>query len=314
MAQYDIFISYRREGGYETAKHLYDLLTHDGYRVSFDIDTLRNGDFDTELLNRIDQCKDFILIINKDCFVRTLDPSFNPKHDWLRQELAYALSKDKNIIPVFLNGIQSFPDGLPEDIAQVTKKNGPQYNRYYFNDFYKLLKDKFLTSRPRRLLKNRAILYGLGSLVVIAVIFICLYIGSSQKTSVSSVPAQVTEEYPGGFRESETDYKPLHGNWSGGGYIYNPDYPFRMELEIKTNNHVVGRTKNADSFVWEQWRGAVKEGKIVMEAIPDDKSDFEMRMMFDYKVVNEQLELTGFAEGVDGDRTEASAVLVKLAY
>ena len=24
---YDIFISYRRKGGYETAKHLYDLLT-----------------------------------------------------------------------------------------------------------------------------------------------------------------------------------------------------------------------------------------------------------------------------------------------
>ena len=51
---YDIFISYRRRGGFETAKHLYDLLTKDGYRVSFDIDTLRNGDFDTELLRRID--------------------------------------------------------------------------------------------------------------------------------------------------------------------------------------------------------------------------------------------------------------------
>ena len=52
---YDIFISYRRCGGFETAKHLYDLLTKDGYRVSFDIDTLRNGDFDTEL------CEEFWL-------------------------------------------------------------------------------------------------------------------------------------------------------------------------------------------------------------------------------------------------------------
>ena len=50
---YDIFISYRREGGYETAKHLYDLLNRDGYKVSFDIDTLRNGDFDIELYKRI---------------------------------------------------------------------------------------------------------------------------------------------------------------------------------------------------------------------------------------------------------------------
>ena len=45
--KYDVFISYRRDGGYETAKHLYDLLSREGYSVSFDIDTLRNCDFDT---------------------------------------------------------------------------------------------------------------------------------------------------------------------------------------------------------------------------------------------------------------------------
>ena len=55
MKIFDIFISYRRQGGYDTAKHLNDLLVRDGYRVSFDIDTLRNGDFDVQLLNRIDQ-------------------------------------------------------------------------------------------------------------------------------------------------------------------------------------------------------------------------------------------------------------------
>lgn len=28
---YDIFISYRREGVYETARHIYDLLKRDGF-------------------------------------------------------------------------------------------------------------------------------------------------------------------------------------------------------------------------------------------------------------------------------------------
>ena len=46
---YDIFISYSRDGGFETAKHLNDLLIRDGYSVSFDIDTLREGDFDEEI-------------------------------------------------------------------------------------------------------------------------------------------------------------------------------------------------------------------------------------------------------------------------
>lgn len=143
--RYDIFISYRREGGYETAKHLYDLLTRDGYRVSFDLDTLRNGDFDTELLSRIEQCKDFVLIVNSNAFERTLDPTFPKEKDWLRCELAYALEKKKNIIPIFLAGSNGFPDGLPSDVAAVVKKNGPQYNRYYFDDFYKRLKRDFLS-------------------------------------------------------------------------------------------------------------------------------------------------------------------------
>ena len=62
---YDVFISYRRENGYDTAKHLNDLLVKDGYKVSFDLDTLRNGDFDVQLLTRIEQCTDFILIVDK---------------------------------------------------------------------------------------------------------------------------------------------------------------------------------------------------------------------------------------------------------
>ena len=95
MKKYDIFISYRREGGYDTAKHLSDLLTRDGYRVSFDIDTLRSGDFDTQLYERIDLCKDFILIVDQHAFDRTIINKIPREKDWLRCELAYALKKGK---------------------------------------------------------------------------------------------------------------------------------------------------------------------------------------------------------------------------
>ena len=152
---YDIFISYRRQGGYATAKHLYDLLTRDGYNVSFDIDTLRNGDFDTELLKRIDECTDFILILNDTAFDRCIDPNFDRNHDWLRNELAYALEKGKNIIPIMLSGFTEFPDNLPADIARVTRKNGPKYDEYYFDDFYHRLKTRFLdTPTPTQVSHN----------------------------------------------------------------------------------------------------------------------------------------------------------------
>lgn len=169
--KYDVFISYRREGGYDTAKHLNDLLVRDGYKVSFDIDTLRNGNFDTQLLSRIDRCKDFILIVDQHAFDRTLDPKFDPQNDWLRCELAYALKKGKNIIPIFLSGVNGFPNNLPSDIAGVIMKNGPEYNRYHFNAFYEDLKKRFLTAKP-----YKKILSFIGAVLLLVIIIVIIFI------------------------------------------------------------------------------------------------------------------------------------------
>lgn len=185
--KYDIFISYRREGGYDTAKHLNDLLVRDGYKVSFDIDTLRSGDFDTQLLSRIEECKDFILIIDKHAFDRTLDKRFDPNKDWLRCELAYALKHNKNIIPVFLSGVTGFPDGLPADIVNVTKKNGPEYNRYYFNDFYETLKKRFLHKRK----KNKYIIIAVP--VFLLLVFIPFAINKIEDTTMEEDTPEIIE-------------------------------------------------------------------------------------------------------------------------
>ena len=151
MEHYDIFISYRRDGGFETAKHLNDLLVHDGYTVSFDIDTLREGDFDETLLKRIDQCVDFILVVDKHTFDRTLDPEIDPKKDWLRTELAYALKLKKNIIPVLLSGA-NFPSNLPDDLKEIHRYNGLYHNSEYVDAFYEKMKG-FLLSQPSNNMK-----------------------------------------------------------------------------------------------------------------------------------------------------------------
>lgn len=142
---HDIFISYRHDGGFETAKFLHDSLTRDGYSVAFDIDTLRNGRFDKALLSRIDECKDFIVILSKGCFDRTLNSSYPPENDWLRIELAHALKSKKNIIPIMLGGFE-FPLNLPSDISNVALMNGPKYSHEYFDAFYKKMRDRFLKS------------------------------------------------------------------------------------------------------------------------------------------------------------------------
>lgn len=194
--KYDVFISYRREGGYDTAKHLNDLLVRDGYKVSFDIDTLRNGDFDIQLLSRIEECKDFILIVDKHAFDRTLDKNFDSTKDWMRCELAHALKHNKNIIPVFLSGVTGFPEGLPKDIVNVTKKNGPEYNRYYFNDFYETLKKRFLHKRDK-----------FKYLIVIATILFILalipFIGNFEEASNDDIQNFVEEDKQNIIKEYE---------------------------------------------------------------------------------------------------------------
>lgn len=154
---YDIFISYRRAGGYETAKHLYDLLVHDGFTVSFDIDTLRNGLWTQELENRIAECKDFVIVLNRGAFNRTVDGSTPLEKDWLRRELAKAIELKKNIVPVLLDGFE-FPDNLPDDIRLVAEMSGPKYNSYYFDAFYDKLKSGFLTAKPQHASPTGAVL------------------------------------------------------------------------------------------------------------------------------------------------------------
>ncbi len=154
----DVFISYRRKGGFATANHLNERLVRDGYTVSFDIKSLREGRFDQTLLSLIEQCSDFILVVDEHAFDRMTIPDADPKDDWLRQELSYALQLKKNVIPVLLPGAE-FPTNLPDDVKDVRYQNGPEYSRGYFDRFYGELKS-FMHSLPR----NQAMMAADGSL------------------------------------------------------------------------------------------------------------------------------------------------------
>jgi len=241
MRNYDVFISYRREGGYDTAKHLNDLLLRDGYSVSFDIDTLRNGDFDEQLYQRIDECKDFIVIIDPHAFDRSLDPLMDPKHDWLRCELAYALKKNKNIIPVFLSGVNGVPDNLPEDIISITQKNGPEYNRYYFNDFYKTLKARFLVSRSRR----KDVMIASVVSVILLLVGSLLYITFAGKANKTEEPIPMIDSVEVQSQTSSENVSMVQDTTS----VDNKNYSFKgtignnrisMYLDTKIHSGIIG--------------------------------------------------------------------------
>lgn len=138
---YDIFISYRRNGGEHTAKIIRDRLVDLGYNVFFDVESLQSGNFNTKIYSVIDECSDFILVLSPNA----LDRCSN-EQDWIRREVEYALSKNKNIIPIMLRDFK-FDTVLPESMSILPQLNGIEANSEFFDAFIKKLQ-KFLKAKP----------------------------------------------------------------------------------------------------------------------------------------------------------------------
>ena len=123
---YDIFISYRRDGGFEMARLLYDRLQDMGLNVFFDLEELRSGKFNVKLFGAIDDSSNFLLVLPPN----SLDRCKN-EDDWLRIEIEYAISKRKNIVPLMMKGFE-WPSDLPETLKGLHLYNAVQMSREYF--------------------------------------------------------------------------------------------------------------------------------------------------------------------------------------
>lgn len=88
---YTIFISYRRNGGFETACLMAEKLRNAGYRVFMDIDSLRSGKFNEQLYGVIERCSDMLVVLPQDGLERCSD-----ENDWVRLEVAHAMKHRKN--------------------------------------------------------------------------------------------------------------------------------------------------------------------------------------------------------------------------
>lgn len=146
--KYDVFISYRRDGGDTLAQLLYDRLTNRGYSVFLDIESLRSGLFNEALLSIIDDCKDVVLILPPEALERCRNPE-----DWVYLELTHALKRGKNIVPVLMRGFH-WPEEMPRGLEQLRNFNGVQDSKDYFD----AVMDKLallLTSKPSAFPKRK---------------------------------------------------------------------------------------------------------------------------------------------------------------
>ncbi len=140
---YDIFISYRREGGAQYARILKAELEKRGYRgrVFLDYDELRDGKFDSRIMAAIDSARVFIFILSPG----SLDRCCNAD-DWVRQEILYALEHEKHIIPVNFDGLfTGFPLAVPEEIRTALGQH--QFSKIDSESLLDVSLDKMIRER-----------------------------------------------------------------------------------------------------------------------------------------------------------------------
>lgn len=165
--RYDIFISYRRTS-FDMANLIAMKLSAAGYRVFVDIETLRAGKFNERLLEVIEECKDFILVLPPNALDRCANDD-----DWVRREVEHAIKHKRNIIPVMLRDFQwPSSDALPEGMRDLPLYNGITIaDANLFVENIERLKRTFLISRPQRR-AWRIALYAIISIAFVVALFV----------------------------------------------------------------------------------------------------------------------------------------------
>lgn len=177
MNKYDIFISYRRDGGDITAGRIADRLKQQGYRVFLDVESLRSGNFNEQLYSVIESCSDVVVILPEKALERC-----EKENDWLKLEVSHALKHNKNIIPVMLKGFK-FPEEMPKGIEDLAKKQGVEASSttYFDASMDKLM--ELLTSKKHLTWDRikRHVLFSLIPLLLVAGILLFIRYENKQK-------------------------------------------------------------------------------------------------------------------------------------
>ena len=192
--KYDVFISYRRNGGVDYARMIYLELKGRGYNCFFDYNSLRSGKFNEEIFRAIAECRYFILVLSNGALERCMS-----EDDWVRREIECAISKGKEIIPICPSGnVRGFPDAMPKTFEALRNIQISQLlmDDLFDKSFDKIVEDRFsddfqkTAAEPGAERKSTRLLQSfvaLAIVVVVAAVGVVCFVrrGDSPGTSVT---------------------------------------------------------------------------------------------------------------------------------
>lgn len=115
QTKYDVFISYRREGGAQYARTIQQALEKH-YHVFLDFDELKDGVFNQRIIDAISESPVFLLILSKGALDRCVNET-----DWMRLEILHAMKCGCHIVPVTIvdDKFEGFPSDFPEELQRA---------------------------------------------------------------------------------------------------------------------------------------------------------------------------------------------------
>jgi len=139
MSTGQIFISYRREDSAGYARALYDRLVQhfSKERVFMDVDAIEPGlPFDEAIKRAVDQCEVLLVVIGRHWMDKPagLEPRINDPKDFVRLEIAAALSRNIRVVPVLLDGAKMpSEEELPEPLRALSRRNALEISNSRFS-------------------------------------------------------------------------------------------------------------------------------------------------------------------------------------
>lgn len=165
--RYDVFISYHRETGAETARMVQQNLKQRGYRCFLDVDSVRGGDFQQRILTALYGAPNFIFILTDGSAER-----LNDEDSHIHIELIEAVRKKKRIVIVAQKGCRSILSRvrLPSALSKLQREQVSVVDTGELFEKSIDLIERRLVSSKRRLMKCLligALLCVLGSIVYV---------------------------------------------------------------------------------------------------------------------------------------------------
>ncbi len=136
-----VFISYRRDVASFIARAIFQDLRKRHYDVFMDVASIDSGNFEQIILNQVEARAHFLVILTPGTIERCAEPE-----DIMRREIEYAMDKQRNIVPLFVNefSFKETESYLTGKLAELHHFNGLTVPHDYFDEAMERLRKRYL--------------------------------------------------------------------------------------------------------------------------------------------------------------------------